>query len=496
MFYPIAVIVLALSFGAYSGYQAYLVARDAAQQAAAEEAKLLANEEKITKALANVRGLDRLMLQQGFWYTFTDADGNQSVFYFDLASAARQDLDDSQLASLVSHIQASSLTSPESIRPLPDISLPPALQFHNALYQSAVSGTSTIALEEALQKKENAGEVSSEDLFQLSYLEELKGNYAQRDALNARNCKEFQERCEKSVTAVVTGLIEDKQGGAIEGASVEVVSRPEIPAVHTDINGAYRLVVKASDMEKLRIHAHKRNFSDGYADAVVLEGTTGTRTYRIDDIRLESPIGIVTIDFDNRAVTGLGNSFGTDGSVTLKTSQSTYMLPKGALVHEDGTPYTGDTADVYLYEFFKGDPPRNLTQLDTFDQVRGYAGNLMKSFGMPYIQFFAPSGEELHVLSSNPMLLTYTIPNMEELRENSDKIYRPLTDADMEVLVRASAQGKYPIDRQFLIDNQMLQFPAFWVFDRKRGVWYNVGISVLNTQGTIQTVFYTIRSSV
>jgi hypothetical protein len=128
--------------------------------------------------------------------------------------------------------------------------------------------------------------------------------------------------------------------------------------------------------------------------------------------------------------------------------------------------------------------------------VRGYAGNLMKSFGMPFIQFFAPSGEELHVLKSRAMTLTYSIPDMAALRANTDGIYRALTDADMNVLVRASAGGGYPIDREFLIENQLLQFPAFWVFDHKRGVWDNIGIAVLNTQGTIRTPFYTIRDGI
>jgi hypothetical protein len=164
-------------------------------------------------------------------------------------------------------------------------------------------------------------------------------------------------------------------------------------------------------------------------------------------------------------------------------------------VHRDGAPYRG-VVDVYLYEFTAETVPQNLTNIDTFDQVMGYAGNLMKSFGMPYIQFFSPDGEELHVMRSTPMVLTYTIADMEALRMNAAQIYGPLTDADMKILVDSSSVGRgYPIDRTFLIEHGLLRFPAFWVFDRKKGVWENIGIKVLDTEGTIQSLFYTINNT-
>ena len=112
---------------------------------------------------------------------------------------------------------------------------------------------------------------------------------------------------------------------------------------------------------------------------------------------------------------------------------------------------------------------------------------------MPYIQFFPQDGVELDVLKSKPMVLTYRIADMDALRENIDQIYSPLTEKDMQLLVEASRGQPYVIDREFLINNQLLRFPAFWVFDRKRGVWDNVGVSVLDTQGTITTIFYTVR---
>jgi hypothetical protein len=164
-------------------------------------------------------------------------------------------------------------------------------------------------------------------------------------------------------------------------------------------------------------------------------------------------------------------------------------------VHKSGIQYKGEV-DVYLYEFSQGNIPEGLIQVDTFDDVRGFAGDLMKTFGMPFIQFFSSSGEELHVLRSNSMVLTYKIANMNELRRNTLAIYSPLTNEDMKFLVDISSKSPraYPIDREFLIENQLLRFPAFWVYDRRAGIWNSVGISVLDTSGTIKSEFYTIKN--
>lgn len=203
----------------------------------------------------------------------------------------------------------------------------------------------------------------------------------------------------------------------------------------------------------------------------------------------------MTIDTKENTVSGSRNEVNPNGMFVVRTDQSIYEIPSDAIVHENGTLYQGEV-DVYLYEFSQGNIPDGLIQVDTFDEVRGFAGDLMKTFGMPFIQFFSPSGEELHVLRSNPMILTYKIANMNELRNNTLAIYSPLTDEDMRFLVDASLNSAetYPIGRQFLIDNQLLRFPAFWVFDRRAGVWDSVGVSVLNTSGTIRSEFYTIKN--
>lgn len=427
----------------------------------------------------------------GFWYTYIDADSNEHVLYFDPTATARQNISDSELQQLTEVLSKSSITERSSMRVVPEAELPSDLQFHNAVYSFGSGGMTTLDMKRNVMDKVKSGTATSEELFQLSYLYELEGNYAERDRLNRENCARFNARCENGTAITITGRVIDNRGSPVAGAQVGIVSRSEVRPMLTNASGLYTLSTSVKKMEKLRFHALKRNYSDGYADAILV--TDGVEALSVDDIVLESPINIVTVDLAERTVTGAGNRFTADGSVIITTSQSTYEIPAGAIIAENGEPYTAGPIDVYLYEFTKGNPPESLMNVDTFDQVMGYAGNLMKTFGMPYIQFFTQEGIELHVRKSNPMILTYAIADMDALRANTDQIYEPLTDADMQLLVSASLGQPYRIDREFLINNHLLRFPAFWVFDRGRGVWDNVGVSVLDTEGRIQTIFYTLR---
>ncbi len=458
-------------------------------QAARVELESIARErERFTNAFTDV-GIDKTTIVNGFWYTYTDAEGNEHVLYFDPDALARAGISDDELRQLAEVVGKSRVTQRNLMRTVSDVELPEELQFHNAIYAFGSTGLTTLDMKNVLLEKMRAGRASSEELFELSYLYELEGNYAKRDRLNQENCTRFRVRCENASEITATGRVVDTNGLPIAGATVEIVSRAGVQPVLSNKDGIYSIPTGAMQMEKLRVRASKRNYSDGYADAILL--ATGVKTVSIGDIALESPITIVSIDFDDRTVTGSGNRF-TEAGVVITTSNSIYEIPEGAIVDADGKPYDGPI-DIYLYEFTKGNPPESLMQIDTFDDVMGFAGDLMKTFGMPYIQFFTQDGVELHVRESAPMMLTYRIADMEALRANQDQIYEPLTDADMQFLVEASRGGGYPIDREFLINNNLLRFPAFWVFDRKRGVWDNIGVSVLDTQGTIKTIFYTLR---
>jgi len=483
----IIIAILILSAGTVWGAIRYAALFEEISTGEATAALIAQQRARFSAALEGI-GITQGAIATGFWYTYVDADGNEHVLFFDPEALARQGLSDSDLRLLTDVVSKSRITEKGDMRMVPNADLPPELQFHNAVYSFGASGQTTLDMKNAVLAKVKAGTATSEELFELSYLYELEGNYAERDRLNAENCTHFKVRCVDGAIKA-SGRVVDNEGIPIAGATVEIVSRPDVKSVTTDENGIYTIPTGAMKMEKLRFRGTKRNFSDGYADAILV--TDGVKTLSVDDITLESPLTIVTVDFAKKTVTGAGNSFTTTG-VVVKTPNSTYEIPTGAIVDESGKPYQGPI-DIYLYEFTKGNPPESLMQVDTFDAVMGFAGDLMKTFGMPYIQFFTQGGVELHVMKSKPMVLTYRIADMEALRNNHDQIYSELTERDMQLLVEASRGNPYVVDREFLINNQLLRFPAFWVFDRKRGVWDNVGVSVLDTQGTITTIFYTVR---
>ena len=480
-----------LLLGGYQIYTTYSRAQIVADAEAKKVLRIEENQRSIKQALSDVPGISASDLSNGFWFTFTDANG-EYVYYVDPAALAAQGLSDEQIHDLITRLRTSVITSKTTTRDLSNAELSPILQFHNKLYSFDQSG-SFIATEQNLKRRVQSASSSSDDLLKLSYVSELTGDYAARDVLDARNCKDFKKRClSNRIQIHISGHVLDTSGTPLEGVQVNALSRPDVAPVSTDVHGAYTITLAVNDLEKVRLHIVKRNFSDGIASIVIVSRLR--TSYETADTTLSSPITIVTIDTDKKTVTGELNAANPDGSFVIHTKQSTYQIPSGAFFHADGKPYQGKL-DVYLYEFARGSVPESLTTVDTFDQVVGYAGDLMKSFGMPYIQFFAPSGEEIHVFRSKPMILTYRIANMDDLRSNAAHIYRALTDDDIQLLIAASVGQPYRIDRTFLIDHQLLQFPAFWVFDRRAGIWQNVGISVLDGEGTVRSKFYTINDA-
>lgn len=432
-------------------------------------------------------------LVQGFWYEYVGPNGESELIFIDSETSAYISFTDEQLAEITKQLTTGRTVERAAMRHVPEAEMPKEMQFHNAVYTSISGGEPTIDMRQRLEARVQDKTYTSDDLQRLAYLYELAGEYTARDVYIAKNCAEFKKQCPDDAHIVtIKGHVSDLTGIPVQEARVEVLGETETHTTHTDEKGNYTLTTRVMLPEKVRIKATKRNFSEGVVSVMAV--SSDKKAYEAPQIALASPITIVTIDTEKGTVTGSRSMVRSDGSFELKTDHSTYNIPRGAIVGADGKPYRG-VADVYLYEFSQGSIPDGLMQVDTFDAVRGYAGDLMKTFGMPYIQFFTPDGTELQVLRSNPMTLTYQIVNMEELRTNKLGIYGDLTDADMRALVKASQENPngYPIDRQFLIDHQLLRFPAFWVFDRKAGVWNNVGVNVLTTDGLMRTEFYTIK---
>jgi len=450
------------------------------------------NKVRVKNALRDIDKVSEADIVRGFWYTYIDKYGESHVYYFDAEILAGLAMSDKDLQAYVERLSQSEISSADSIRELSYKELPDNLQFHNAIYGSRES-SDTIGLISMLELKLEMDSYSESDLEKLIYLYELKALYEKRDKIQLLLCKDYAKRCDSGIAVTLVGKVIDGFGEGIQGARVEVLSRLGVKPVLTNMLGEYHIQMSVQEMEKIRLRANKRNYSDGVVSTIAL--SLNKKVYSMDDLILTSPINIITINTQERIVTGEDNTFDIENkSYIVKTKQSKYTIPFDSIVHKDGSSYAG-IVDVYLYEFAKGEVPESLMAIDTFDDVRGYAGNLMKTFGMPYIQFFSPDGEELHVFKTNPMKLEYKIYNMDALYTNQDKIYEELTQEDMIYLAMASGSDGYPIDRLFLIQHDMLRFPAFWVFDRTKGIWENVGVRVIDPSGIIESIFYTINDS-
>jgi hypothetical protein len=492
VFWSVLVIVaLGFGYGAYDVYARYTSFSKTIAEDRARAVEIAANRARTNQALAKI-GVNELQASRGFWYTYTDQYGTQSVFYFDPAQwSLRDDLSSSTLEALESMIANSTVVDREAMHDVPENGLPPRLQFNNQLYTFSTRD-GFIPTRVALEKAYASNIATSDQLWQLAYIYELEGQYGKREEVNALNCKKYKAQCARPIPVQLLGAVADLSGRPLEDARVSVLGHAEVGTVTTDAKGKFSIILSVRPMEKVRVSAVKRNFSSGVANLLITGA--GRTKYALDTIILGSPISIVTVDTVHHTVTDPTDVARADGSFVLHATSSTYEIPAEAIVHTNGAPYAG-LVDVYLYEFTRDTVPQNLITLDTFDQVMGYAGDLMRSYGMPYIQFFAPSGEELDVKKSTPMLLTYKVAGMKDLFENIDRNPGGKVTPDiMQTLVSAS-QGDpgFPITREFLVKNKLYAFPPFWVLDRQSGVWDNVGIRVLDVAGTIQAPFYTIN---
>lgn len=486
----ILLVCVSVGYVGYDMYSKYVVFSETMAKDKARAAQIAATRAQLNSALLEA-GVSVQQASSGFWYTLRDADGNESVLYYNPDQWASYDLTDTDVKTLASQLGGASRFDRGSMKDVPTKELPSELQFHNALYGNTTPGAFH-ETQGALEEIYKNGTATAQQLWELSYMYELQGAYSKRDAVNAESCKRFKQRCVNEIMIRTSGNVVDTAGRAVQGAKVSVLGHEEVSAVTTNQKGEFTIALSVKPMEKIRVSATKRNFSSGVVSAIVLGA--GKTAYRMDTIVLASAIAIVTVDTVKHTVSNPVDTARPDGSFILHATSTTYDIPAEAIVDEKGNPYRG-LVDVYIYEFTKDTVPQSLVTLDTFDEVMGYAGNLMKSYGMPIIQFFAQDGRPLDVTDKKPMTITYRVAGMDDLKNNTDNnLPEPLTNAHMETLVAASkGDPGFPITADFLVRHKIFTFPPFWVLNRGSGVWDNVGMRVLDVSGVIQAPFYTIK---
>ena len=481
--------ILSIGVSVYIRYLSFQqqIAVDTAQE---QEAQQNGRE---TLAALEAAGVSAQQISQGFWYITTDQYGEQSVAYFDPTNWSDQSgLTQADIDFLAATVASSTVVAKSQMQNVSESDLPPDLQFNNELYAGSPPGQFADT-QTTLEVAYKNGTATADQLWELSYMYELQGDYADRDAVNAADCKLYEQRCSGTIPIMLTGSVVDESGNPIEGATVSVLDESGVAPVTTDGKGDYSITLSALPLEKIRVSAVKQNFTDGVASTIVL--SAGKSVYDLGQIELTSPITIVTIDTAKHTVSDPNDIANSDGSFVLHATSSTYDIPSGAIVHSDDSAYSGPV-DVYIYEFTKDTVPQSLVTLDTFNSVVGFVGSLMESLGMPYIQFFTPGGEQLDVMKSDPMLLTYVIPGWQDMKDNYyNRPEGPLTDQQIQAVLAASQADPngFPITAQFLADNKISTFAAFWVFDRRSGVWDNEGTRLLDANGTMQAPFYTVN---
>src|SRR3989344_9481971 len=88
---PIAVIVLAVSASAYFLYDAYRVINAREREEVARLLRVADARAALRATLAGVPGVGAASIESGFWSSYRDNDGNESVYYFDIESAAQRE---------------------------------------------------------------------------------------------------------------------------------------------------------------------------------------------------------------------------------------------------------------------------------------------------------------------------------------------------------------------------------------------------------------------
>ncbi len=320
------------------------------------------------------------------------------------------------------------------------------------------------------------------------YIKNLEWNYKEAVEFKDKICKKFKYLCEKDIVFLnIKWKILDNNKRPIVWAKIQLAWTNKIAISQSDWQ--YYFSEFISPFTKARLLAHKEGYSYWVGNFNIISPVK-KQSFNKDFILNESN-NITEINTINKTIKWKNTNIDWNYYI-VRTEWSEYKIPFNAIVNEKWDIFKWKLK-VYTWDFNKQSDLTNLVNSDIFDEVSWYAWDLMKTFGMPFIMFISEKWDKLHVLKSNPMILKTRVQEMSALKTNQDKIYTELTDKDMEFLVNKSQElWWYPIDRMFLINNNILRFPAFWVFDQYKWIWENVWMKVLNKEWDWELLFYTL----
>jgi len=409
---------------------------------------------------------------------FTDYNNDRTKL-----NALLTDINNSYSSKTIRKYKINSNDKSDWIRFLTEEELSENARFHNEIL-SPYEGKSFLQLKEELENKKNK---TSKDYEKLSFLNSYSWDYKKSNFYRDMACKKDNSICKNKVSFSFTWKVLDDKWNPIENAIVELLNDISI-STKTNSKWEYELKFETYSLERLRIRAYSENTSDWFfAYSTVF-----------DEVKTQNEKADFTLHTPNK-VLKLWNDDLENWYYNFSTDFTQYKIDKESIIDKSWKHYNWNIK-VYLYEFNKSTNMGNYMNNDTFDSVYWYVWNIMKTFWMPYIQIFNLStNEELYIKKDLPAKLTVQVQNMKELYENHDKIYEAITAKDMQFLLDSTdkicwiKENCYPINRQWLIDNEFVKWPAWWVLNRTKWTWENVWAKILDTKWKFETIFYSVE---
>ncbi len=379
----------------------------------------------------------------------------------------------------------------------------PEMKTHKALHTwDSYADNSFLKIKELLEKKLKRASISIEEMSLLHYTYSLEGDYVSAERLEKTICQKSKKDCKKKETVLITGTVLDLKGKPLKNTTISVLNYSTQKPAITGEDGSFQLNIQTNSLEKIRLRALKRGYSDGFRDFYVYrpEGENYEETIlkKEANFTLNQSHAIVALDLDNNKIDltkkGIVKSANfKDNQFIIRIKNNIYKIPKNVFINIKKESVLSGNVEVHFYEFDRDSSydMENLVLADISSEEgqRMFLGGFLTTFGMPYMQFYSEKGEELFVGKANPIYLTYQLVEMEELRIKYNKD-RPITEEDLEALVALSSKSEEsPLSREYL-NTLPFDFPPWWMLNRKKGMWENVPFKMLDTKGLLETTFY------
>ncbi len=382
----------------------------------------------------------------------------------------------------------------------------PKMKIHESLHKWDADHENTFnKIKNSLEEKLKKSRISEKEMETLRYIYTLNGQYLDAERLNKSICKKSKNKCKNFEKVLVTGIVTNSKGEPIKDTTIMVLNYPLQEKAITGDDGKFKLKLKTNSLDKIRLRAVKRGFSDGYRDFFIYhpeDVTLAEKTIKREvNFVLNRSHAVVLLDLDNHSIElkkkGIIKSTNfKDGQFHLKTNSNVYHIPINCFIDVKENSQNKGKVELHLYEFDRQSvyDVGDLVLLDISSDKgnRVFLGGFLQTFGMPYMQFFTEKGKELFVKKSNPIELTYQIVEMDILKNREQN---PVTDEELEKLVQYSKKlGGYPLTREFLIEKNLFSMPPWWMLNRKKGMWENVPFRLINKEGRIESIFYSYGS--